>query len=126
MSRHNDRSIRIRILNSFGNPVTSLFNAKRFVSRGLAHWVGGTIEFIRDAGDCREQAAQMGYDRAADSGLASARSVRNLPIAGPSIRVFTDPSKSPRRARVGQNGPVRVVVCAGAMIDRAQDGLAAS
>jgi len=124
MSRQSDRRIPIRILNPLGDSQhTSLFNAKRYVMKGLAQWVGPAIEFTRNPNDHRDASAQrtleIGYDRAAGTGLARKEAVRHLPVAGAPINVFVDRANDPRRAARGRCGPVKIIVRDGVMVKEA-------
>lgn len=60
-----------------------------------------------------QRACQIGYDRAASTGIADVEAVRNLPVAGPAMRMFTERTRTPHRSRNERNGPVRFVVRAG-------------
>lgn len=120
MSRRNDRRILVVVTNGLnGQRLTSLFRRKRYVARGLARWVGGALEFFRDARDHRENSAgrlrQIAYDYAAGRGLADLEAVRHLPVVGPPIELFT---KSTAGARVpkGRTGPVKIVMRDGVMV----------
>jgi hypothetical protein len=115
VSRQNDRRILIVVTNGLnGQRLTSLFQAKRYVARGLARWVGGALEFVRYGGDHRETSAQrlcqITYDCAARRGLAELEAVRHLPVVGPPIQLFTKKPKVLRRAPKGRNGSVKIVM----------------
>jgi hypothetical protein len=83
-----------------GGGMTSLAHAERYQRRGVARIVNGVLVFFGDPKIHRrasvDRSKEIGYDRAAHSGLATLQAIRNIPVAGPIERLLTEPSK--RRA----------------------------
>ena len=109
----------VRIVNPIsGCGYTSRARADRYVRRGMAHYViqAGVrcLEFqpenarANQAASSAKRSAQLGYDRASSSGLATLDAVRNLPVAR-APKAYIDRSNTPRRGSRGRSGPVRIV-----------------
>jgi hypothetical protein len=77
-------SPKVKVVNPSGGPsCTSRKQAVRYVSRGLARWVGPAIEFIRDGGDYRESAFSLSVANSQHVhtvGFATLDALRKTPI----------------------------------------------
>lgn len=119
MSRRNDRPILGVVTNGLnGQRLTSLFQAKRYVARGLARWVGGALEFFRDARDHREHSAERLKSptialRAGGLPIrkryATSRLWVRLSSSSPNLRHESEYPK-------GRTGPVKIVMRDGVMV----------
>lgn len=82
MSRGKHSKIRIANPAKEAGQYTSLKCALRYVARGRARWADKkrtTIEFLK------QDVSQLGYDRAADSGLAKMPALANTPVVAAGI-----------------------------------------
>lgn len=91
-SREKKKALTVRILNSVtGCGLTSRKHAERYIRRGMARWVedGRCIEFLARCDDHRqssvEHSLQLGYDRAAGTGMAGLTELANLPMINPGV-----------------------------------------
>jgi hypothetical protein len=95
MPLHNKRAV--RILNpASGSGWTSRRRAREYVRQGRARErPDGSIEFI--GSDPQRMAVRLSaendYDRAARSGLADIKAIRNVPVVGPVERLLTERSR---------------------------------
>jgi len=78
--------MKIEIANPIGQRFCTPRNAERMIAHGKARWTGKKLQIIHPtahhAHACAKRDNRPGYDAAANSGMATVKELRALPMTG--------------------------------------------